>query len=330
MHVVYYHRKQGLPGCFSIERLFQDVRRALPPDMNATTVYCSFHQGVLGRLANMIMAVFQQGDINHITGDIHYLDFFLCRRRTILTIHDCVSLERSNGIKHLFFLLFWYWIPVRRCSKVTVISTATRDAVLHYTHCSPSKVIVIPDCVSEEFQPKYKEFNVTKPVILHIGGSPNKNLEREVEALKGIPCHFRVIGRLSEVQIGMLQDSDVEFSVASDLSDAEMVDEYRNCDILLFASTYEGFGLPILEAQATGRPVITSRISSMPEVAGDAACLVDPYDINSIKQGILQVLNDMCYCKALVVKGFENVKRFKAKAISRQYVDLYKEIMAKR
>ena len=70
--------------------------------------------------------------------------------------------------------------------------------------------------------------------------------------------------------------------------------------MLTFVSTYEGFGLPILESQATGRPVVTSNVSSMPEVAGDAACLVNPYDADSIREGILRVINDDAYRKDLM------------------------------
>jgi glycosyltransferase involved in cell wall biosynthesis len=99
------------------------------------------------------------------------------------------------------------------------------------------------------------------------------------------------------------------------------------CDLLVFASTFEGFGLPIVEAQATGRPVVTSNIMSMPEVAGDAACLVDPFNVSSIREGVLKVINDSDYRNALVKAGFENVKRFQPEQIARQYAELYHELV---
>ena len=97
--------------------------------------------------------------------------------------------------------------------------------------------------------------------------------------------------------------------------------------MLVFVSTYEGFGLPILEAEATGRPVLTSNIMAMPEVAGDGACLVDPYNITAIRKGTLKVINDSSYRKELVQHGFENVKRFRPEKIAAQYVELYKQII---
>jgi glycosyltransferase involved in cell wall biosynthesis len=97
--------------------------------------------------------------------------------------------------------------------------------------------------------------------------------------------------------------------------------------MVVFVSTYEGFGLPIVEANATGRPVITSNICSMPEIAGSAACLVDPSDCSSIRQGILRVMNDDGYRAGLVAMGFDNVKRFRASLIAAQYAELYHDIL---
>jgi len=98
---------------------------------------------------------------------------------------------------------------------------------------------------------------------------------------------------------------------------------YRECDLVVFASSYEGFGLPILEANATGRPVVTSNVCSMPEVAGGAACLVDPFDVASIRAGVNRVLSDPAYRESLIVAGFENAKRFGAARIARAYADVY-------
>ena len=108
-----------------------------------------------------------------------------------------------------------------------------------------------------------------------------------------------------------------------------MVEKYRNCDVVCFVSTYEGFGMPIVEAQSVGRVVLTSNISSMPEVAGNAACLVDPFSIGEIRRGLDQIINDSVYRDDLVKKGFENCARFDPKQIATQYYDLYKEIVAR-
>lgn len=100
---------------------------------------------------------------------------------------------------------------------------------------------------------------------------------------------------------------------------------YQTSEFIVYPSLTEGFGMPILEAQATGRVVITSNIFSMPEVGGDAACYVDPFDINSIRSGIIKVINDENFRNDLIVRGLNNVKRFEPDKIASMYGNLYLE-----
>ena len=103
-------------------------------------------------------------------------------------------------------------------------------------------------------------------------------------------------------------------------------DEYRNADMLLFVSTYEGFGLPIVEANAVGRPVVTSQISSMPEVAADAACLVDPYDVASIRHGVQRVIENAAYRNELIQRGYVNAMRFSQEVVAARYAEVYRDV----
>ena len=130
---------------------------------------------------------------------------------------------------------------------------------------------------------------------------------------------FKKIGNLRGIPV---------FKNIFDLSREELVEQYQRCDLLIFASTYEGFGLPIVEANAVGRPVVTSNLWSMPEVAGNAACLVDPLDVASIRAGICRVIQDSAYRERLVEAGFENVKRFQVEGIAAQYANLYRSVYA--
>jgi glycosyltransferase involved in cell wall biosynthesis len=101
---------------------------------------------------------------------------------------------------------------------------------------------------------------------------------------------------------------------------------YENCDILTFVSVYEGFGMPIIEANTIGRVVLTGNIAAMPEVANDAALMVNPLDIEAIRKGILKLINDKNYRNQLIENGFENAKRFDVKVVTGQYYSLYKEV----
>jgi glycosyltransferase involved in cell wall biosynthesis len=281
---------------------------------------------VLPRIANLRAAAAHQAQVNHVTGDVHYLALGLNGRRTLLTIHDCVSLERLRGFKRAVFRWLWYSLPVRRAAMVTVISESTRRELLRHVRCDPAKVRVVHNCVSSDFVRQDKPFNVRKPVVLQVGTGISKNLLRAAEALTSLSCHLKIIGQLGPEQSAALRRHRIEFSNIERASDAEMVQAYRDCDLLLFVSTYEGFGLPIVEAQAMGRPVITSQLLSMPEVAGDAACLVNPFETVSIREGVNKVIQDADYRECLVRAGFENVKRFAPKTIAAQYAAIYEEL----
>lgn len=102
---------------------------------------------------------------------------------------------------------------------------------------------------------------------------------------------------------------------------------YQSCDLVCFVSTYEGFGMPILEAQAVGRPVLTSDISPMREVAGEGAFKVDPFDVDSIRTGLERLIGDGGLREDLIREGFRNVKGYSAESVAAQYAALYREVL---
>lgn len=315
------------PNVFSIERLYEDVRGAMPDDMVVQVWTCRYESsGLWPRLRDAWAARKAQGDVNHVTGDTHYLTFFLDRQRTVLTVADLVSLERLRGIKRWLLWLLWYWLPVKCSCKVVTISECTRAALLKSVRCSPAKVQVIHCPVSSEFQPKPSQWNAACPRILHIGTTPNKNIDRVAEALSRIQCCLVVVGPMTPAQVAVLIQHGIKYENPVGLSRAALVEEYAKSDLLLFVSTYEGFGLPIVEANAVGRPVVTSNLSSMPEVAGAAACLVDPYRVEEIRAGVLKVMGDVEYREQLIAAGHVNAKRFRAESVAAQYAALYREV----
>lgn len=324
--VVHLQRKP-MPGNVSIERLFADIRNAMPGHMECFPHVCPcFSKGIFPRIRNLFDAANHQAQINHVTGDVHYLALALRKQRTLLTMLDCASLERLSGWRHKVLKFVWFTLPIRRAGLVSVISESTRRELLRHVKCDPSKIRVVPCCVGSDFAPVPKSFDESDPVILQMGTAANKNLERVIEALAGLPCRLNIIGTLTANQRVRLEQHKIRYTNIPRATDAEVVSAYAACDLVIFASTYEGFGLPIVEANAVGRPVVTSNLLSMPEVAGKAACLVDPFDTASIRHGVLRIWKDAAYRETLIKAGFENVKRFTAKVVAESYASLYREL----
>lgn len=124
----------------------------------------------------------------------------------------------------------------------------------------------------------------------------------------------------------MLRFYSIRYVYKCDLSNQEILDEYMNCDIVSFPSLYEGFGMPIIEGQAVGRVVFTSDLEPMKEIAGDAALLVDPYSIESIRNGVMKLIKNHHYRDDLIKRGLENIERFKLPVIVKCYMDLYTKL----
>jgi len=326
LKVAFFQRKPYQSGNYSLEFIFNDIRNRLVSKIDAKVCVSRFYSnGVFRRIFNLIEALFRQGDVNIVTGDIHYVSIFLKKRRTILTILDCGFMYDSRGFIRWIQGIIWLKIPVARVQYVVAISESTKKDIVKFTKCNPEKIIVIPVAISEQYKPHARKVN-KKPVLLQIGQADNKNLSRIIKAISGLPVHLSILGNISCDNLRLLSDNKIDYSNSVNVSDEEVFDKYIECDVLVFPSIFEGFGMPILEAQAVGRPVITSNTSSMPWVAGNAAYLVDPLSIDSIRRGVVKVISNKEVQDELISKGLVNVKRFDPGLISTMYLDLFNKL----
>lgn len=326
--VCYIFRKPQITY-FSIERIFNLLSGKVKKRFTVDHLVMRHGRLMPWQVVSNFKALHRvKADIYHVTGDVHYLTLGLPKDKTILTIHDCVFMYQTAGLKRLFLkYLFLVW-PVRHCRIITTISEKTREDIIRFTGCAPEKVVVVPNPVDEHFVYKKKIFNRECPVFLFVGTAPHKNLARVIEALKGVNCVLDIVGKVPDNLKDIIKSTQLKFRESINISNEELANKYVDCDALLFPSTFEGFGLPIVEAQKSGRPVITSINSPMKDVAGKGACIVDPTDVQSIRQGILRVIEDEEFRNCIVQEGFENLKQYLPETIAERYMDQYRTILS--
>ncbi|MCB9246132.1 MAG: glycosyltransferase family 4 protein [Flavobacteriales bacterium] len=327
--IVFFYRKRRENKNFSIENIFFQVSQYLiGAGSEVRTAVCPFlSNGILPRIRNVLFAQKSRGAVNHITGDVNYLALGLPGKQTVITIHDLIFLEDAEGIKRLILYWFWLKLPLSRCKYITVVSEATKSELIHAVPSISSKIYLIHNPVDPSLPFSPSEFRTDKPVILQIGTGRNKNLDRVIRAITGLRCKLCVIGPIAEsIKYEMIRRN-IEFENFKDLTREALIAKYVESDLVVFASTKEGFGMPILEAQQIGRPVITSNCSSMPEVAGNGAVLVDPNNVESIRSGILRVIEDHSLREQLIAEGLKNIQRFQLDRVAGQYAELYYNIL---
>ena len=267
--------------------------------------------------------------IYHITGDVQYVACFMNPYNTILTIHDCVMLHNTAAPVWLKKMIhkYWYEKPLRKLKYIVCISETTRQDLIAFFPWIADKLIVVPNPVGEEFHYTPKILNEKCPQILHVGTRSNKNLERVIEALAGIKCQLNIIGKLSDVQQILLKKHAINYKNSFHVSDNEIVSAYQSADIISFPSLFEGFGMPIIEGQTIGRPVLTSDREPMKSVAGKNACIVNPESVESIRQGFLRLLYDAKYREKVTLDGQINAKMYNISNVLFGYESIYKQIL---
>jgi glycosyltransferase involved in cell wall biosynthesis len=325
--IVYIERKCS--ESVSLEKVFRQIAKSI----SKTKFEIAFEQlpyfnRLSGILKNFIYFQKPTADIYHITGDIHYIALLLPSEKTVLTIHDLRFLHIKKGLRRFVLKKLFLDLPVKRLNYITAISEGTKNEIIKYTNCASEKIRLIKNPLREHFSAAAnKEFNSKCPTILQIGTAPNKNVINLVRALNGIKCRLRIIGRIGTELMNELKRHGINFEHNFNLSDAEIREEYVKADIVSFCSTFEGFGLPVIEAQAMRTAVITSNISPLREVSGGGATLVDPSSVSEIREGILRLIKDKTYRENLLEKGIENTKKFEPKVIASLYENLYQEII---
>jgi glycosyltransferase involved in cell wall biosynthesis len=277
----------------------------------------------------------------------------------ITTLHDIIYMESSyyktitgsaSSYQKFGNVYRKLIIPrvVNRSQKIITVSNFEKNNITEYFEMKNDKrLTTVYNGVSKHFKPitdktelaRIKEkYNLPDLFLFFMGNSdPRKNTRRTLKAFSNFLKQTNL-----KYKLVMLHDDPLELTrVLSDIGDPKLIDHiviagyvsdedlpaiYSLSKIFLFPSLREGFGIPILEAMACGVPVITSNTSSMPEVSGDAAHIVDPYNPNEITKAIIKILTEKEYWNSLSEKGLKQHKKFSWKIMAEQVLTLYKEV----
>lgn len=268
--------------------------------------------------------------------------------KTVVTVHDLGSeyLPKMHQLKQRSYLSFIQKVQLKGVTHLIAVSNATKNDLVKKIGIDPKKITVIYEGYDKQIFKQMKNdilvdslkyYNLQpKGYFLFVGTiQPRKNLERIIWAFSKLKRSFNLViigkkGWLSDEIYVLPSRLNIEKKVKflDYVPSKYLPSIYSGAAALIFPSLFEGFGLPILEAQACGCPVLTSNLSSMPEVAGKAAIFVDPLKIDDIVKG-MKKMQDVRYRSQLTKKGLENVKRFSWEKCARETLDLLEKIANK-
>jgi glycosyltransferase involved in cell wall biosynthesis len=282
----------------------------------------------------------------------HYVLPPLIPCRSVVTIHDCIHLRfpqyLPSRLAHAYARSS-LWIATHRSSRVLTVSEASKRDILKFFHIPATKIDVIYNGIDERFwsSPAAEDverirerYQLDRRFVLYAGNiRPHKNLERLIEAFDMLKKQG-----FEDVKLLIIGDEISKYATLRRavhrhklhkhvrffgfVSDQTLAVLYRLAAVFVFPSLYEGFGLPPLEAMASGTPVITSNVSSLPEVVGDAALLIDPYQPEAIAAAMERLLTDARLCESLRARGLVRAREFSWERSVRRVREIYDEVLA--
>lgn len=329
MKITFFFRKRQ-PSYNSIEEVFSTLIPIISQSHLTIQLTAPFKSSFFGVIFNWLFFLYRKSDIIHITGDVHYLAILKKSPIIIITVHDLQSIFRSKG--RVDKLKKWLWVsgPLKRASHIVAISENTQNEINDMLPEVSHKTSVIPNPISPIFKFAPKPIQSERPIILHVGTAPHKNLDRVIEAVSVLNVRLHILGVLSPTQIIQLKNNSLRYESYSKLPYEQVYQLYLQADIVSFPSAYEGFGMPIIESQAVGRPLLTSNLPSIKRIAGAGGALfVDTSQMENIRNGFEELLNNPVLRASLVDSGKINIERYQAHQIAKQYLDLYKSVIDK-
>jgi len=281
----------------------------------------------------------------------HYVLPPLVRCPSVVTIHDCIHLMFPQYLPNRWALAYARTsisLAAKRATRVLTVSESSKRDIQRFVDVPSGKIDVIYNSFDPRFGVEPNEETVDRvreryqlhtDFVLYAGNvKPHKNLERLIDA-------FQIVRKrgLDNLKLVLIGDDISKYTALRRavhrhqlhnyvrflgyLPEETLAVMYRLAGVFVFPSIYEGFGLPPLEAMASGTPVVTSNVSSLPEVAGDAAVLVDPYSASAIADGMYRVLTDNQLKRTLRTRGPERASQFSWESSVRRVREIYGQVL---
>jgi glycosyltransferase involved in cell wall biosynthesis len=272
---------------------------------------------------------------------------------TVLTVHDMATFSHPEAYSARFvkYMRPLLRASIRRSTHIIAITEATKQEILRYCPDAEPKITVILNGVGREFlnaadippetvQATCRNLKLPQPFVLFVGSlEAKKNHVRLIEAFRrikketGLPHTLVIVGeRLDSVPDGGVSEAEADKTIhfTGYVPDADLPTLYRGADLVAYPSLYEGFGMPVLEGMAASVPVLTSNVSSLPEVAGGAAMLVDPLDVEDIARGLHRTLTDRNWREFAIHAGHKRALSLTWEENGRRTVALYTKLWEER
>jgi len=235
----------------------------------------------------------------------------------VFVIHDLNYIDCSENSDFLRKAYFNNIVKpaCRRAAKIITVSDFSGDRIVEWAGIPAERVEKVVEGVGSDFTPNGGRFDIGRPYILYVGNRlPHKNLPRLFTALAvaRIDCKLYLTGDPDSTVSKLATSRGISDRIlfTGNVNDASLANLYRGAAAVVLPSLYEGFGLPIIEAMACGVPVLTSNVTSMPEIAGDAAVLVDPRSVEDIAAGLDSILSDQALRSKLVASGLIQAAKY--------------------
>ncbi len=270
---------------------------------------------------------------------------------SIITLHDIIPLKMPETVSDVFLKVFHNQLPtiLKTTSSIITVSEFSKKDICEYLNYPKEKVYVTPLAAEDMYTPldkSYckmvlkKRYSIDTDFILYVGGfSPRKNILGLIEAFNLVkskvknPLKLVIVGRhglsyetYKRRAIELNLESSIIFPGFIEINDMPYF--YNASSMLVYPSFYEGFGLPVLEAMACATPVISSSLTSMPEVCADASILVNPSNIDDIASAILNIFNDKKLSSLLIHKGLIHSSKFSWKKTAYSTLDAYENTLS--